>query len=80
MSEEKYDAHQGLFDEMFAEIIVKTFVGFDRAKFEQLAENDSVAEEVRININWYSETDDVGDWEEGDISYFSDGMPAMEEE
>lgn len=77
MSDEKYDAHQGLFDEMFAEIIVKTFVGFDRAKFEQLAENDLVAEEVGINITWY---ESYADWEEGDISYFSDGMPAMEED
>lgn len=81
MSEESkselYSKHQPLFDEQFAEIIIKTFIGFDRAKFEQLSANDPVAEEVSVNINWY---ESEADWEEGDISYFSDGMPALDDE
>ena len=83
MSEENkselYSKHQALFDDRFAEIMIKTFIGFDRAKFEQLSENDeSVTSEVAVNINWYGDTDD--EWEDGDLSYFSDCMPALDEE
>ena len=81
MSEENkselYSKHQALFDDRFAEIMIKTFIGFDRAKFEQLSDNDSVEENTAINITWY---EDDTEWVEGDISYFSDGMPALDEE
>lgn len=39
---ERYSNAQGLFDQAFAEIIVKTFPGFERTFFEQLAGNDKV--------------------------------------
>ncbi len=44
MSEESkselYSRHQDLFDSKFEEIIVKTWVGFERTMFETLAKND----------------------------------------
>lgn len=45
MSEEEsrselYAKNQGLFDQTFAQIICKTFVGFERNVFEQLSDND----------------------------------------
>lgn len=37
---EIYAARQGLFDEAFTEILVKTWFGFERTTFEQLSRND----------------------------------------
>ncbi len=82
MSEESkselYARHQGLFDGRFAEIMIRTFPGFDRARFDQLAENDpEEAELAVVNITWYEEENE--DLPEGTSRYWSDGTPLPEE-
>lgn len=55
---ETYARHQGLFDARFEEIIIKTFVGFERSVFDKLADNDETEEDYStpvIRINWYGE-------------------------
>ncbi len=89
---ELYARNQGLFDQRFTEIVVKTWVGFERTLFEQLARNDrkAVAESTpTISINWYGEAatelmEDIecGHYElpEGTSLTWSDGTPIPEEE
>ena len=56
MSDEKYANYQGLFDARFSEIIVKTFIGFERSTFDQLAQNDNKhKEEPVVSLHFYKE-------------------------
>lgn len=82
-----YSRHQQLFNDRFAEIMIRTFVGFERSKFDALEQNDpeESAPSIEYTIRWYEDDDryndpdaELEDWEEGDISYFSDGLPALD--
>ena len=89
---ELYAKHQGLFDDRFAEIIVKTWVGFERTVFEQLARNDPkpVSNECMptASITWYGQAaeeliEDIecgfSELPEGTSLEWSDGTPISEE-
>ncbi len=95
MSEESkselYAKNQGLFDQRFTEIIVKTWVGFERTVFEQLSRNDPkpfTGGEPSVSITWYGQAAEelVEDIEcgfselpEGTSLTWSDGTPISEE-
>lgn len=84
---ELYSRNQGLFDQRFTEIIVKTWVGFERTTFEQLARNDRTPlSEVTptVSITWYGDAAEelvediaVGHYElpEGTSLTWGDGTP-----
>lgn len=60
-----YASNQAIFDRNFDQIMIKLFAGFERSVFEKLAVNDEA---------------DSEEWQEGDIQYFSDGTPAVDNE
>ena len=99
MSEESkselYSKNQGLFDKRFTEIIVKTWVGFERTVFEQLSRNDPrplythpKSDQPTASITWYGQAaeeliEDIecgfSELPEGTSLEWSDGTPISEE-
>ena len=88
---EKYAAHQGLFDTRFSEIIIKTFVGFERSTFDQLSQNDEQENGPIVSVYYSTYTEgaaqdlidgiETGRYQlpEGTSLVWEDGTPLPEE-
>ena len=68
---ELYSANQRLFDEIFAVMMVKTWVGFERTVFDQLSVND----DTHLVVMPPPSHNDFEDLPEGTSTHWADGTP-----